>query len=300
MTVPGSKPKFGTVKIGHADVHQGNGMKSAVLDDYPLKYGLLSRPRPESAKEPRRRKSLWGGEVDAIPSKSVAQQHYFGAIKGGSIPKPKGMSDKVVDEFARTSTAGLPKHVSTKADGKMATNTMFQQKESTGKKRPDWMERAVPHMADGSIPEGPPDDSNEGTSDPNDPGEGLSGPAGRAPRPQPRRSPVPPGQVMAADGRRPASGIPYRVKKTVVDAVTPPPRARKYFGQPEAPAMMADGKKPDSGHWMEEAFSKNVGGLHRATSTPAGEKIPAGKMAAALHSDNLHVKSYGFGWPRNK
>lgn len=62
MTVPGAKPKFGTVKIGHADVHAGHGMKSAVLDDYKLKYGLVSRPQPESSREPVVRKRRYFGE----------------------------------------------------------------------------------------------------------------------------------------------------------------------------------------------------------------------------------------------
>lgn len=87
-----------------------------------------------------------------MPATSVAQQHYFGAIKGGAIKKPSGISDRVVDEFARTSTKNLPQH---KADGHMATNALFQQQESTGKKRPAWMESgkpSVPHMADGRKP----------------------------------------------------------------------------------------------------------------------------------------------------
>lgn len=63
MTVPGAKPKFGTVKIGHADVHGGNGMKSAVLDDYPLRYGLVKRPRPESTPAPVVRKRRYFGEM---------------------------------------------------------------------------------------------------------------------------------------------------------------------------------------------------------------------------------------------
>lgn len=65
------------------------------------------------------------------------------------------MSDRVVDEFARTPTKNLPQH---KADGHMATNALFQQQESTGKKRPAWMESgkpSVPHMADGRKPAPP-------------------------------------------------------------------------------------------------------------------------------------------------
>lgn len=65
------------------------------------------------------------------------------------------MSDRVVDEFARTSTKNLPQH---KADGHMATNSLFQQQESTGKKRPAWMESgkpSVPHMAAGRKPAPP-------------------------------------------------------------------------------------------------------------------------------------------------
>ncbi len=43
-----------------------------------------------------------------MPSVSASQQRYFGAIKGGAIPKPKGMTDQVVDEFASTPRTGLP------------------------------------------------------------------------------------------------------------------------------------------------------------------------------------------------
>lgn len=45
--------------------------------------------------------------------------------------------------------------------------------------------------------------------------------------------------------------------------------------------------------WMAEAF-KNAGkpghSLHASTHTPAGEKIPAGKMQKALHSKDPHVQ----------
>ena len=37
-------------------------------------------------------------------------------------------------------------------------------------------------------------------------------------------------------------------------------------------------------HWMEKAFSKNKGKLHRETGTPQGRKIPAGKLDKAKHS----------------
>jgi len=35
---------------------------------------------------------------------------------------------------------------------------------------------------------------------------------------------------------------------------------------------------------------KNPGGLHRATHTPQGEKIPEAKINAALHSDSPRVR----------
>lgn len=44
-----------------------------------------------------------------MPSTSVKQRRYFGAIEGGAIPKPPGMTDKAVKEFASTSEKGLPK-----------------------------------------------------------------------------------------------------------------------------------------------------------------------------------------------
>ncbi len=120
-----AKPKLGfpgapgVVSVGHAGLHGGHGYKSAAIDGYPVKFGL------RGAK---------------MPSKSKAQQRFFGAIKGGAIPRPAGMSDKVVDEFARTRRTGLPEHL---ADGRKAmTNTGFQQGETKrGGSRPAWMEK---------------------------------------------------------------------------------------------------------------------------------------------------------------
>lgn len=37
-----------------------------------------------------------------------------------------------------------------------------------------------------------------------------------------------------------------------------------------------------SGNWIAGA-TKNAGGLHRSTGTPAGQKIPAAKVAAAAN-----------------
>ena len=42
--------------------------------------------------------------------------------------------------------------------------------------------------------------------------------------------------------------------------------------------------------WMEKAFSGNKGGLHRATQTPEGEKIPKEKIYRAAHSKDPHVR----------
>lgn len=37
--------------------------------------------------------------------------------------------------------------------------------------------------------------------------------------------------------------------------------------------------------WMQKAFSKNPGKLHRALGVKEGEKIPAGKIAEARKSE---------------
>jgi hypothetical protein len=42
-------------------------------------------------------------------------------------------------------------------------------------------------------------------------------------------------------------------------------------------------------NWIAGAI-KNPGGLHRATGTPMGQKIPAAKVAAAANSDDPHVR----------
>ena len=49
-------------------------------------------------------------------------------------------------------------------------------------------------------------------------------------------------------------------------------------------------KKKRAKHWMQKAFGKNPGGLHRALHVPEGETIPADKLAAASHSKNPHVR----------
>lgn len=43
-----------------------------------------------------------------MPATSVKQRRYFGAIAGGAIPQPEGMSDKTVHDFAATKEKGLP------------------------------------------------------------------------------------------------------------------------------------------------------------------------------------------------
>lgn len=54
--MPG-KPKLGfpgkaaPIKIG-GDLHNGFGIKSAVIDDYPVKFGLVRRGAPASSKKP--------------------------------------------------------------------------------------------------------------------------------------------------------------------------------------------------------------------------------------------------------
>jgi hypothetical protein len=40
----------------------------------------------------------------------------------------------------------------------------------------------------------------------------------------------------------------------------------------------------DKEHWMQEAFSKNPGKLHRQLHVPEGKKIPSKKLTKAEHS----------------
>ena len=48
---------------------------------------------------------------------------------------------------------------------------------------------------------------------------------------------------------------------------------------------MAEKKK-----WIKKAIGSNKGALHRKLGVPEGEKIPAGKMAKAAHSDNPTIR----------
>ncbi len=52
-----------------------------------------------------------------MPSRSIRQRRYFGAIQGGAIPRPKGMTDQTVHDFASTSEKGLPETAPHMADG---------------------------------------------------------------------------------------------------------------------------------------------------------------------------------------
>lgn len=40
----------------------------------------------------------------------------------------------------------------------------------------------------------------------------------------------------------------------------------------------------DKDHWMQEAFSKNPGKLHRKLNVAPGKKIPEAKLEKAAHS----------------
>ncbi len=52
-----------------------------------------------------------------MPSRSIRQRRYFGAILGGAVPRPRGMSDQTIQDFASTSEKGLPETVPHMADG---------------------------------------------------------------------------------------------------------------------------------------------------------------------------------------
>lgn len=86
-------------------------------------------------------------------------------------------------------------------------------------------------------------------------------------------NPMADGRACMGDGRHPtAAPMPqYRVRATRITA------------QP-----LADGKKPEK--WAAEAFGNNKGGLHRALKVPLDKKIPEGKLNAAAHSKNAHVR----------
>jgi hypothetical protein len=49
-------------------------------------------------------------------------------------------------------------------------------------------------------------------------------------------------------------------------------------------------KKLTEKDWMQKAFSKNKGGLHKALGVPEGEDIPVGKMEDALRAGGKKEK----------
>lgn len=57
MTIPGT-PKLGfpgthaKVSVGSAEMHGGHGYKGGVVDDYPIKFGVLRHRKGESQKKP--------------------------------------------------------------------------------------------------------------------------------------------------------------------------------------------------------------------------------------------------------
>lgn len=55
------------------------------------------------------------------------------------------------------------------------------------------------------------------------------------------------------------------------------------------PAALPGGKPMDDEKWMQGAV-KHPGALHAALGIPEGDKIPAGKIAAAKHSTSAHVR----------
>lgn len=85
-----------------------------------------------------------------MPSVSVAQRRLFAIAEKHPdqlYDKNRGLArlpHQTLHDFAATSEKHLPQY---KADG--MTNTAWRQSEPTDKKRPDWMEKAVPHMAAG-------------------------------------------------------------------------------------------------------------------------------------------------------
>jgi hypothetical protein len=206
-----------------------------------------------------------------MPSVSQAQQHYFGAIKGGAIPRPKGMSAKTVDDFAATKRNGLPEHL---ANGKKpgfntssniptgrspVTNTAFQQNERSFGQPPSWMEKKekTPMLADGKkcMADGRPE------------WMGLAA-KHAAGAPAPNKSGG--GHWMASVE---AATPSYRVRKTVVGT---------------GKLALADGK---TGDWADKAFvPSHRGDLHRALGVPIGEKIPVEKMSSAMKSKSSHVR----------
>lgn len=90
-----------------------------------------------------------------MPAVSQRQQRFFGGIKGGSIPKPEGMSEKTVDDFARTKRAGLSERAPHLAGGRGAIGFPKQAEwrqiergiQGTGHATPS--SARVPHFADG-------------------------------------------------------------------------------------------------------------------------------------------------------
>lgn len=74
-----------------------------------------------------------------MPATSVRQRKFFGAVRGGAIPKPKGMSDQAVKDFASTPEKGLPKETD---------------RRDTKERKPYGAPAPAPHMADGGKADG--------------------------------------------------------------------------------------------------------------------------------------------------
>lgn len=53
---------------------------------------------------------------------------------------------------------------------------------------------------------------------------------------------------------------------------------------------MARKSGKESGKWMQRAFSKHKGALHRELHVPEGEKIPEKKLEKAAHSKNPRMR----------
>lgn len=53
-----------------------------------------------------------------MPSTTKRQQRFFGMVEGGELPKPAGMTDEQVKEFASTPTKDLPERAPRKPQGR--------------------------------------------------------------------------------------------------------------------------------------------------------------------------------------
>lgn len=79
LMIPG-KPKSSTViSVGHEGTHGGvNVAQGGMIDDYPMKFGIVAHKKPESSRKPRDQSGVLKQVVPESSSTTIKRRRIFG------------------------------------------------------------------------------------------------------------------------------------------------------------------------------------------------------------------------------